>query len=357
MKIKAICAVVWMLMTAGFLFPEKLGVLDGVLKPQMIKVLDNDLFVVEGNHFYIYSLGAGGLRLKKKVGKQGTGPGEMAADPARTIVISVFPRQIIAENRFKVLFFSREGKFLREFRKVPGIIQTMPFGENYVVLRILYGKKGENYFAVSLYTPDMKELKLLYKQKFFTFKDTTYLMPDGLNFCISGNELFIEESPEGFVIEVFDLEGNSVRKIQKQVDPIKVTSAHKEAAFSAFLDIPAMRRLRKQRGLAAAKNMVTSQPHEYAENFPAIQYILADGKNLCVKTYRLKDGKEEYMIMDTKGKVLDTVYFPKAKKVDFLVQMQGDKKYYTIHKGKFYYLLLEDDGEDEEWTIHVEPVK
>ena len=61
--------------------------------------------------------------------------------------------------------------------------------------------------------------------------------------------------------------------------------------------------------------------------------------------------------MDTKGNILKEVYLPIAKKVDFLVQMQGDKKYYNIHNDKFYYLKLVEKGDDEDWQVFVEKIE
>jgi hypothetical protein len=51
------------------------------------------------------------------------------------------------------------------------------------------------------------------------------------------------------------------------------------------------------------------------------------------------------------------VFLPKAKKVDFLVQMQGDKKYYSIHKDTFYFLKFIETDEDEDWELHRQEIK
>jgi hypothetical protein len=336
-------------------FPARLGFLEGVLKPQMIKVSGSELFVVEGHNVFIYSLPE--LKLKKKLGKQGEGPGEFKLDPSRTAVINVFPGYILAESRHKVIWFSREGNFIKEKRKKPGIIQTMPIGKNFAVLKILYGPRGHNYFSINLYDSQFTEIKELYKQYFFTFEDKLFIMPDSLNYCICDNKIFIEESPDGFVIEVFDSEGKKLKRIQKPFEKIKVTAGDKEAAFNAFLQIPSVVRQIKQLGKQEMINRLKSQNLVYPDTFPAIQYMLADNKKLYTKTYRKKNNKEEYLIMDLTGNILKKVYLPAVKKVDFLVQMQGDKKYYHIHNDKYYYLQMMESEEDEGWEVHVHELK
>jgi hypothetical protein len=336
-------------------FSVRLGRLEAVLRPQMIKVFGNELFIVEGHYVFIYSLPE--LKLKKKLGKQGEGPGEFKLDASRTAVISVFHDYILAESRNKIIWFSREGNFIKEKRKIPGIIQTLPIGKNFAVLKILYGPKGHNYFSINLYDPQFKEIKELYKQYFFTYEDKLFIMPDSLNYCICDSKIFIEESPGGFVIDVFDSEGEKLNRIEKPFEPLNVSGSDKEAAFNAFLQIPSIVRQIKQLGKPAVINQLKSQNLVYPETFPAIQYMLADNKKLYVKTYRKKNNKEEYLIMDLKGDILKKVYLPVVKRVDFLVQMQGDKKYYHIHNGKFYYLKMIEDEEDEAWEVHVHDLK
>ncbi|MCP4147527.1 MAG: hypothetical protein GY757_07235 [bacterium] len=64
---------------AGVAHSKKIGTLDGIFKPQMINAFDNEIFIVEGNNFYIFS--ADELKLKRKIGREGEGPGEFKLDP------------------------------------------------------------------------------------------------------------------------------------------------------------------------------------------------------------------------------------------------------------------------------------
>jgi hypothetical protein len=337
------------------LFAGKVGTLQGIFKPQMIKAFGDELFIVEKHSYYIFS--AKDLSLKKKVGRLGEGPGEFKPDPSRPILISINRDFIIGESRNKVIHFNRAGKFVKEFRKSPGIIQTLPVGKNLAVLRILYGPGGQNYFAVSIYNQDMKEIKMLYKQKFFTYENKVFVLPDGLHYSVIGEKVYVEQSPDGFVIGVYDSLGNKIKEIKKDYLKKPVTKKDKEDAFNSLLDIPSMQRVIKERGRAAAIAMTNKQDVTYPDHFPAIKYMVADKNRLYIRTHHRKESKDQYLEMDTDGKILNTFYLPTVRDVDFLVKLQGDKKYYTIHNGTFYYLKLVDQDDEEAWEVHVEYLK
>lgn len=340
---------------SGSLQAAKLGTLEGVFKPQMIKVYGDELFVVEGHTILIYSLKD--LSLKKKIGKKGEGPGEFNPDPSRTIIMKVYPEFIVAESRNKVIFFGRDGKYLKEHVKTPGILQTIPIGKNYLIHKILYGAEGKLYFTANIYDRNMKDIKELYRQKFFTFESKVFVMPDPLHLCVWKDRVYVEESPGGLVIEAFDFQGNKVKRIEKEYDKLEVTEAHKKQAYNEYVSIPFIRRMIKREGMAAFKNFLKQVTLVYPDYFPAIDYMAADSGLLYLKTYYKKDGKFQFLVMNPEGKLVKKIYLPEAKKADFLVQMQGDKKFYTIHDGKYYYLKFYEEEDDERWDVHVEEIK
>lgn len=346
---------VLLILTANFAFSTSLGPLEGIFKPQMIKVFDDELFVVEGHKVFIYSLKD--LSLKRKIGKEGEGPGEFNLDPNRTAIITVSSEYIIIESRFKIVYFARDGRFVKETRKAPGVLQTVPIGKNYLVYKILYGPKNENYVTLNIYNGEMKPVKEIYRQKFFSYKGRSYVMPDPLNYCIHDGKIYVEASPEGFVVEVFDFEGKPLDQFQKEYEKITVTAAHRENALDHFLGIAQLQRAIKERGRAAVVSEVKSQGLAYADYFPAVQDIKTDGNNLYLRTYHRKKDKEKYMVTDLKGKVRKDVYLPIPKKADFFVLLQGDKKYYDFFNNTFYYLKYVETDDDESWEVHVEKIE
>ncbi|MCP5053011.1 MAG: hypothetical protein GY940_37940 [bacterium] len=356
MKKQMIRIALLIMIVTGPVWADKTGTLEEVLKPEMIKVHGDDLLVVEKNKVFIYSIK--NFALRKTFGKEGQGPEEFKSDAARTILITVSEHQIMGESRHKILLFNRDGEYVKEIRKSPSFIQTLPVGKNYAVLKLLYGQGGKNYFTVTLHDSEFKELKELYRQPFFVFEDKTYMMPDGLFFCVVGEKIFVDQSPDGYVIGVFDSQGKKLARIEKQYEKIPVTAAHKEEAMNDFLDIPSVQRQIKTDGRQATINSIKQGKLIYPDYFPALQYIASDGKRLYIKTHKTKDQKEEFQVLDFKGKVLKTAFLPRTKKMDYLVRLTGDKKYYTFYNNKFYYLKhVEGEDDEESWEVHVENIK
>lgn len=354
---KITCFAVMLAVLFGFVHGKKLGKLQNVFKPQMIKAYGNELFVVEGHKIHVFTIDD--FKFKKTIGKQGEGPGEFKLDPSRTLVINVFKDRIIGESRYKVVYMTRSGEFLEEFRKINTVVQILPFGDFFVYYKILYGPKGKNYFALWLHDSEGKEIRELYRQKFFTFENTTFVMPDAINFCIFKDKLFWEESPDGFRIAGIDLQGKNLPVIEKPFKKIKVTEADREKNLGLFLKIPSVVRMVREKGEQFLKDYMKTVHMEYPDHFPPIRDVIADPvKNrLYVKTYLEKNNKEQYMVMDLTGKVQKTIFLPGVQPEPFLEQLQGDKKYYTIHNGTFYYLKMTlNEDEEEEWEVHAEPL-
>lgn len=322
------------------------SVISDLLKPQMIKVDGDELFVVQEHTVLVYSLQD--MKLKFKIGKAGAGPGEFKLDPSRTLIIHITDNYIIGESRGKVIYFNRKGKYVKELKKKPGTLQCIPVGKNYLVHRILAAPEGKTYFSLWIYSEEMEPIKELYRQKFFTFQTETHVMPDSLNYTVNNRSIFIEKSPDGFLIDEYDFSGDLKNSIRKKHTPISVKASERDAAMKDYLSIPFFRRAERERGKAWIKNLMNSMKIVYPDNHYPIQDVVSDGQSLFVRIPTEKRKSTSFIELDFKGKELKRHLFPEVRKVDFLVQMQGDKKYYTIHNRCFYYLECNDD---EEWQL------
>ncbi len=333
-----------------YLFSAKVGVLNGILKPQMIKVYDNELFVVEGHKIFIYSLN--NLKLKKIIGKSGEGPEEFKIDPARTLIINVFKEHIVAESRTKVIFFTRTGEFIREMKKNRTILQIIPVKNNFLIFKIDYSKYGKNYFVLHLYNSEMEKIKELFKQKFFSYENKLFVMPDSLNYCVDDNKIYIEKSIEGFKVDIYDSEGNKIDHLERTYNKVPVPETKKKNALKEYLNNPAIVNAKKRRGEAFVNQYIKSLKLIYPDFYPAIKYITSNNNNIYFQTSENKLNQIKYIIYDINNKKYKETYLPEVKKVDFLVQMQGDKKFFSIFNNKFYYLKYIETEDGEDWELH-----
>ncbi|MCP4149023.1 MAG: 6-bladed beta-propeller [bacterium] len=342
---------IFLIVMAQLVYAGERGILDGVLKPEMIRVYDGKLYVTEQQTFYIFSLKD--LSLLKKVGNSGEGPGEFIADPNRTISLSVYPQHILTESRYKLIYFSHDGTFIKEKRKPSASFnQVLPLGDNFVAMRWSQREDDKQHNTVGIYDGEFELIKELYTQRNFSYRRTAQMIPDALNFCVAGDKLFIEKSPEGFIVDVFDTKGNVLYRIENEYDKLSIGEAHRTAALDAFKEIPFIKRRINQTGGEWFKTYKSRNKILYRDTFPAIRDIMTDGKRLFLKTYKTKQSSEEYISMDFKGKILKKILLPKVRKAAFLVQMQGNKKYYCIHGGMFYYLKLVETEDDADWVLY-----
>lgn len=336
------------------LFAENLGVLEDIMLPQIIKVDDGELFVVEDHTIAVFSLDD--LTLKHRLGKAGQGPGEFNVDPSRTIVMSLHPDTIIAESRFKLICFDRQGTVLWEKKKIPGTIQTLPIGNGFVVLKITFEQDSHAFFTINLTDAEMTSVKELCRQPFFQYEDKTFVIPDALHFFVQDDLIYVDESPQGFNIGVYDANGNKVRTLHFDGELQPVTDADQQTAFQAYTDIPFFKRMIDQQGRAAFNRFIEEANLQYPDHFPAIRSLHHDGDRIYVRLHDAQPDQDSFIVLDTKGKTLGETGLPASREMPFLVKLQGDKHLFDIHQSTYYYLLPEDDDE-EIWALHRISVK
>ena len=114
---KKILLVFQMLFLSSFIFGAKVAVLPGINHPYGFRVDGDRFYVTEGVTIFIYS--TKDYQLKKKFGKEGEGPGEILLDRRRgndEIGISIRPDYLIVNSIFKVLYFTKQGEYVKEIR-------------------------------------------------------------------------------------------------------------------------------------------------------------------------------------------------------------------------------------------------
>ncbi|MDQ1353840.1 MAG: hypothetical protein QG657_4147, partial [Acidobacteriota bacterium] len=131
-------------------------------------------------------------------------------------------------------------------------------------------------------------------------------------------------------IEIFDYNGQPIRVIEKDFPKIKIPESVKKKRMEDLL---------KTFSPDHKKRIEKTFTFEFPEYFPAIQEFLVVGDTLYIKTYRIEEDREEYIILDTKGNLLKNVFLP---------EMQPGS--WTLYGNKFYY--LKDNDEEEQWELH-----
>jgi len=337
------------LVSVSLIFPEKLGTLPGILKPEMVVVSDGEVFCLQGAEVFIYSLKD--LTLTGKIGKKGEGPGEVKVLPFFSNNILVYPDYILVESTDKLVYFSREGKYLKEQRCFPLTINLIPVGKNFVAKTAVQDENRRSFGAVTVYNSNLDKIKELYRQEYAQQGANFNMIPDSLNIWAAEDKIFIDKSPEGFVIDVFDSEGKMLYRVEKKYEKIKVTDAHKKAVLDVFKS----ERFVKLQGW---ENIKRRLKFHYPDYFPAIRDFLIVGKKIYVRTFRINENtnEQEFIIMDLKGNILKTLYLPQTTGPQHTTKMVGmSPRFYSIANNRFYYLVENED--EETWELYVKDIK
>ncbi len=350
MKIFFTLALVIMLMLPAVtpLFPAKLGVLPEVMKPQVLTVSGNHLFVMDGAVIYKYALPE--LKLLKTFGRQGEGPGELKVTPLWHNTITLLKDSLMVDGFDKIVYFSKEGKLIKERRKPTKILQLTPLPNGFLGMDQTHMEDKTQFQVLRLYDSAYKIIKELARNESPAQSEVklTFAIPDILNYCIYDNKIFIENSREGFVIDVFDSTGKKLYQVRKDMKKIPVTTEHRVEAENIFKSDPFVREI----GYENFKRNFSKV--RFPKYFPPIQNIDVADNKLYVRTFRRKKGKEECLVMDLRGNILFKTFLPRVSYAPFIARLTGIK-YYTIHNGRFYY--LEENLEKEEWGLYVEEIK
>jgi hypothetical protein len=334
------------LVITSVVFAVKIGDIPNLMKPGDLKVDGDNLIVVENStcSIHVYSLKT--LELKYKLGSKGEGPGEFRARP---FISEVSPNHISGCGWNKVIWFSWEGKMIKEkvfHLQFPGYLE--PIKDNYAILERYHNPHTyEAGWALLLLNPQLEKIKELTRvdtklRVEFTHQDRSKLKLDLIfpvveKFHCDG-KIFLANSIKGFYFDVFDHQGNHLYSIDKndQVEKIKVDDAYKKRLLNYIIT-----NNKPMYDSYVRKNFLFSK---YLAPFKSFR---VSDKKIFVVTFKEKDGMRELIVLDLKGKILDRLFLP-LKSVK--MHRAGGEDTYTVYKGVLYELV--DNEKTEMLELH-----
>ncbi|MCP4220490.1 MAG: hypothetical protein GY765_38030, partial [bacterium] len=182
---------------------------------------------------------------------------------------------------------------------------------------------------------DSNKLKELYAVK-STFQpaEGVKVLSRSLRFQVYKDKFFASGKPE-FDISVFDTKGNLVTSIKRDYQRVRVTKSLKKGIKNW---------LKKE-----YKRVFDLFKIVYPDYLPAVrELVVSDGKIYAV-TNRKKQDLTECFVFDLDGKLLKETYIPIA--YEDIIRVYP----FTFNGDKLYQLVSNDD--EEEWELHITPVK
>lgn len=319
--------------------------LQGLNKPEQQVAVDNDrMYVIEGTTIYIYSLSD--FKLIKKFGKRGEGPQEFMTSPymgpVGALWIDVESEHLLVKSLGKLSWFTKNGDFVKETKSpVPFLWMFYTHGEKYVGLKYEVG--DVRYDVLAAFNEKLEEIKELDRMEdgFQLGKGMTVLKQNPVQ-RVYKDRLYTAWDIN-FQIKVYDTDFKLLFSIKHPVERLKVSEDLKKKIIEFF------------KTSQMTKNYYEMmKPIRFPESFPALQNLFISEDKIYAITFNSTSPDEftdntETLIFNLKGKFLEKVILP-IKRMDPIMQYP-----FTIHKGKLYQLIENED--EEQFEVHITEIR
>jgi hypothetical protein len=328
---------VMLLLSSLFLTAEKILTFSELVNPHKIIVEGDDIIIEEFPKIYVYSIND--FKLKHSFGKEGEGPGEfLKRSGYARLNITVKKNFIFVESNGRLTFFSRKGEYIRQLNSAAAGYLFKPLPNGKLVALKDVAAANTLYKTLNLFNAENLKLeKQFYQVKHGTQPGKSIILFDKVLRAYVDDKYIYVVGGFDFIIDVFDLEGNPVLKIQKKdYEPLKISEEDKKETH-AYLKI------------ALSSYPRIKDRLKFPENFLALRNIVIDDHLLYVTTYLRNDDGLECFVFNHKGKFLKKTFLPLVKENIF-------REYpYDIYKGKIYQLVEKDS--EEGWDLHISNIK
>ena len=330
------------LLAAAFIFADKLAVLHEVIAPGHL-VVDGNRFYITSTDTTVYVYSTVDFKFIKKFVKNGEGPGEAVNS---SVILKNYQDFLTAEDfKRKIMFFSRDGDFIKEIKVPRKLFEISLMGENFLgKSEHIDSEKEIIYYNISLLDKKSDTIKILHKSKelkIFTSGKTQKKkimrpLSGYFNYEIYNNHIYIADCQKGFSITVFDSEGNQLYEINRKYKKVKVPRTFIDNLMNKLKKTPVWERIK------------TRYHNVFPEYFPAIKrFWVNNGRIYTLTNEKKEEGKKgkvqrELVVLDLKGKIIKRMFVP-------------DVKGCTIDRNIFYYLFENEDK--EVWELHAKEIK
>lgn len=262
-----------------------------------------------------------------KFGKEGKGKGEFSIRPDHHVSLSFSDDKILVNSDGKISFYTKDGEFLSERKSIKSTFSYKLLDANFVSMASV-SKEGINYFTHNIYCKNLtsqKEINSFYND---------YQPGKGLaafsiawQYFTCNNEIYIHNKEKGANIDVFNSEGEIVRSLKWNYQPVKVQQYHRDGVYDHYRTSPYTKdRFEQLKALL-----------KFPEYFSACRSWYVTDEKVYVFSYLIKDNKTELIILDKDGVFVKRIFVPFYQKGTDI-----DRVYpYAINNGKLYQLIKE----------------
>jgi hypothetical protein len=263
-------------------------------------------------------------------GLRGQGPGEInftwfirVADQDKIVMTGPADR--------KLFIFNNDGKFEKYTSFDSEILEALPLGNgNFLIKKenmIPESKQVEwPVFLCNARLEQIKQLDRYYRIDEFMAETIKFPEPVLIS-SVSNNRIFIGYGKRGYEIWVFDLDGNLMRKIRKDYQPVEIPDEVKKENIKATKD---------------PQSVIYGKKINFSEHWPPFQYLFTDDEGrLFVMTYEEGESPGEFMydVFNPDG-----IFINRISLGNLVFESFWNIQYVTAKKNLLYCLRRKDSG-------------
>ncbi len=317
---------------SGSAFAGKVATFTEFVNPYSIMIDGDRLHISEGVTVFIYSLKD--YLLVKKFGKEGEGPGEVLLRRSAgntEISVSADKDHLIVHTSGKVMYFTKDGEFVKEKRTESAGRWLAPLGDGFVG-RKFFREPDALYHGIVLWDANLKKVREIYRHIHGlqgARKEFNPLTVEQADFSIADDKIFVIDGALTRIL-VYNKNGDPLFTIIPDCEPVPFTEEDKQAMINSYRFNPLWGRFYERR----------RDLFKFPKYYPLIRWYFLDtlDKKLYLKTQRLEKEKREWLVYDFSGKFIKKLLLP-----------QGLLRFYN---GKYYRFVENQD--EETWELYIE---
>jgi outer membrane protein assembly factor BamB len=246
----------------------------------------------------------------RSFGRKGQGPGEFRARNYVSLYLTADRNDNIAVSDFgnKLVVFDKDGQTIEERKIASGTVCTIPLANrNFLSFTSVMDGKSEyiNQNPLTIFNDKFEAIKELDKQMVPNpivgkrLKGSYHI----LSWSVANGKIYTGFQERGYEISVFDLDGNLMRKIKKEFEPVPIPEDYKTEFMEQF-SAPIFKDIRNKIYFPEAMPPFHSfftddagrlfvMTHEEGENRGEFMYDIFDPDGTCIGRKSLKIHHDE----------------------------------------------------------------
>jgi hypothetical protein len=320
---------------------KKIGTFtDDNFKIPILRVDDRKVYVVDQGRLKGFIYDRKTLAKKAEFGGKGEAPGEFlgisdAVIDEKYIYVSSAPD--------KLSIFSKEGKFIKDYRGPVKTGQFVPLGNNtYLATYYSYNPPGSMRIKLQyrLFDSNLKFKKEIFVSEFHCLsrylngKLLCYYPSDCFAAAVYNNNIYFGNTDKGFYFAVFNRDGNMLYEIKLNVPKRIISGREKDSMLSHMPKKP----LTKEGVSFERENVIRDE-------VPAYKYFFVNDDRIYVFSYSINKVIDLY-ILDLKGNIL------KKRKMSLLDFGNYCLDLAYVDKGKLLFIQESPGVFDEDTELH-----